>query len=360
MSKKIRVAIIGVGNCASALVQGVQYYKDVNIHDQIPGLMHPMLGNYAIKDIEFVAAFDVNANKVDKPLEEAIFETPNNTAIVVDSISISQVSVMRGPTLDGLNHYLREVVEESSSKVVDVASVLKETDVDVVVNFLPVGSEQATRWYVQQVLEAKCALVNCIPVFIASNRDWRITFKRQGLPVIGDDIKSQVGATIVHRALAQLFKDRGATIGGTYQLNFGGNSDFLNMLDRDRLTSKKISKTKAVTSIIPLDNYNIHVGPSDHVPWLNDKKICYIVIKGTGFGDLPISLDVKLEVWDSYNSAGVVVDAIRCAKIGLDNGLTGALVEPSAYFMKSPPAQFSDSMARDMLEEWINTFSNDC
>ncbi len=350
----IRVAMIGVGNCASALVQGVHFYREADEDTFVPGLMHPRLGPYHIADIEFTAAFDVAAGKVGRDLSDAIFAAPNNTYRFAEVPSLD-VSVSRGETLDGVGIYLADVIELSPAPPVDVAEVLRATETDVVVNFLPVGSERATHWYVEQVLDAGCALVNGIPVFIAREPAWQQRFAARGLPVIGDDVKSQVGATILHRMLARLFDDRGVRIDRSYQLNFGGNTDFLNMLERDRLESKKISKTQAVTSQIPypLDEGNIHVGPSDHVPWLEDRKWCHIRMEGTTFGNVPLNLELKLEVWDSPNSAGVIIDAVRTAKLALDRGLGGAVVEPSAYFMKSPPVQHPDDVARDRLEAYI-------
>ncbi len=352
--KKIRVAIIGVGNCASALVQGVEFYKEAPDDAFIPGLMHPRLGPYHVRDIEFTAAFDINAAKVGKDLSEAIFAPPNNTAKFADVPHLG-VPVYRGMTHDGLGKYLKEVIEKAPGPTADIVGILKETKTDVVINFLPVGSEMATKWYVEQVLDAGCAFVNGIPVFIARELYWQRRFAERGLPVVGDDIKSQVGATIIHRVLSRLFVDRGVKIERTYQLNFGGNTDFLNMLERERLESKKISKTRAVTSQIPysLGERNIHVGPSDYVPWLEDRKWCYIRMEGTTFGNLPLNVELKLEVWDSPNSAGVMIDAIRTAKLAMDRGLAGALVEPSAYFMKSPPIQFTDSEALENLEAYI-------
>ena len=348
---KINVAIIGVGNCASSLVQGVELYKDAAEGDEIPGIMHPVFGGYSISDINFVAAFDVDKNKVGKDLSEAIFAEPNNTYRFTEVPGLG-VPVDRGMTHDGLGKYLSQVIEKAPGPTVDVAQVLRDRDVDVVVNYLPVGSEEATKWYVEQVLDAKVAMVNCLPVFIAREQYWGDRFRRAGVPIVGDDIKSQVGATIVHRVLSRLFQDRGVRIDRTYQLNFGGNTDFLNMLERERLDSKKISKTNAVTSQIEyeLPSSDVHVGPSDHVPWLDDRKWCHIRIEGTTFGNVPLNLELKLEVWDSPNSAGVVIDAIRCARIGLDRGLSGPLLAPSAYFMKSPPEQWTDDVARDAVE----------
>ena len=356
---KVRVAIIGVGNCASSLVQGVHYYRNASGDEFIPGLMHVNLGDYRVGDIEFSAAFDINQSKVGKDLAEAIFSPPNNTDRFSEAPLLG-VQVERGMTHDGLGHYLHQTITEAPGEPSDVAGILRDTGTDVVVNFLPVGSEAATRWYVEQILDAGCALVNCIPVFTAREASWRQRFEERGLPIIGDDIKSQVGATIVHRVLTGLFRDRGVKIERTYQLNFGGNMDFYNMLERERLESKKISKTRAVTSMLDYDlgEENIHVGPSDYVPWLADRKWCHIRIEGRTFGDLPLNLELKLEVWDSPNSAGVVIDAVRCAKIALDRGLKGALIGPSAYFMKSPPVQYPDDQARDMVEEFLRGDEN--
>src|SRR5215204_4002804 len=352
--KKIRVAIIGVGNCASSLVQGVQYYKDAPDDQFIPGLMHTRLGGYHISDIEFSAAFDIDKNKVGKDLSEAIFEAPNNTYKFSDVPKLG-VPVMRGMTHDGLGHYLSQVIEKAPGSPVYFVQVLKDTKTDMVINYLPVGSEMATKWYVEQALEAGVGFINCIPVFIAREDYWRKRFEQRGLPIIGDDIKSQVGATITHRVLTRLFAERGVRIDRTYQLNFGGNTDFLNMLERERLESKKISKTNAVTSQLdyPVEAKNVHVGPSDYVPWLEDRKWCNIRIEGTTFGDVPLNMELKLEVWDSPNSAGVVIDAVRCAKLAMDSGVGGALYAPSAYFMKSPPEQYHDDIARDRIEEFI-------
>jgi myo-inositol-1-phosphate synthase len=356
MSSKraVRVAIVGAGNCASALVQGVHKYRDASPDEFVPGLMHVDLGGYHVRDIEFVAAFDVDARKVGHDLSEAIFAEPNNTVRFADVPPIG-VTVSRGRTLDGIGQYLAEVVHQSPEPEVDVAEVLRQTRADVLVNYLPVGSEQATRWYMEQALAAGCAVVNCIPVFIAREASWRRRFEEQGLPIIGDDIKSQVGATIVHRVLARLFRDRGVQLERTSQLNVGGNTDFLNMLERSRLESKKISKTSSVTSQLEeeLAPENVHVGPSDYVPWLTDRKWAHIRLEGRTFGDVPLNLELKLEVWDSPNSAGVVIDAVRCAKLGLDRGLSGALEAPSAYFMKSPPVQHRDEDARHMVEAFI-------
>jgi myo-inositol-1-phosphate synthase len=353
-SKKVRVAIIGVGNCASSLVQGVQYYRDAKPGDKIPGLMHAVVGGYHVRDIEFSAAFDVVKSKVGKDLSEAIFAHPNNTIKFSDVPKLG-VSVHRGMTHDGIGKYLAQIVEKAEGPTDDIVGILKKTKTDVVVNFLPVGSEMATKWYVEQVLDAGCALVNAIPVFLASSDYWTERFKERGLPLIGDDIKSQVGATITHRVLTSLFVDRGVRLDQTYQLNFGGNMDFFNMLERERLESKKISKTGAVTSQLPypMPEENIHVGPSDYVPWLTDRKWCHIRMEGTTFGDVPLNLELKLEVWDSPNSAGVVIDAVRCAKLALDRGLAGPIIGPSSYFMKTPPEQFKDEIALQMTEAFI-------
>ncbi len=351
---KVRVAIIGVGNCASSLVQGVEFYKNAADDETVPGLMHVRLGDYHIGDIEFSAAFDIDANKVGKDLSEAIFTPPNNTYKFADVPHLG-VPVHRGMTHDGLGRYLSQVIHKAPGSTDDIVGILRDTHTDVVVSYLPVGSEMATKWYVEQILDAGCAFVNCIPVFIARERYWQRRFEERGLPIIGDDIKSQVGATIVHRVLTRLFGDRGVRLDRTYQLNFGGNTDFLNMLERERLESKKISKTNAVTSQLDfnLPPENVHVGPSDYVPWLADRKFCYIRMEGTSFGNVPLNLELKLEVWDSPNSAGVVIDAGRCAKIALDRGIKGALVGPSAYFMKSPPVQYRDEEARAMVEAFI-------
>jgi myo-inositol-1-phosphate synthase len=353
-SRKVRVAIIGVGNCASSFVQGVHYYQDAPVDTQVPGMMHVNLGGYHVGDIEIVAAFDIDKNKVGKDLAEAIYTQPNNTYKFAN-VPKSGVKVHRGMTHDGLGKYLSQVIEKAPGPTDDVVGILKDAKVDVVINYLPVGSEEATKWYVEQILDAGCAMVNCIPVFIAREKYWQKRFEERGLPIVGDDIKSQVGATITHRVLTRLFEDRGVRLDRTYQLNFGGNTDFLNMLERERLESKKISKTNAVTSMLgrQLDPDNVHVGPSDYVPWLTDRKWCYIRMEGTTFGDVPLNLELKLEVWDSPNSAGVVIDAVRCAKIALDRGMKGALVAPSSYFMKSPPKQFPDNKAREMVEEFI-------
>lgn len=351
---KINVAIIGVGNCASSLVQGVHYYRQVKDNDSVPGIMHVNLGGYHISDINFVAAFDIDKNKVGKDVAEAIFAKPNNTFKFTD-VPATGVKVARGMTHDGLGKYLSQIIQKAPGPTANIVQILKETQTDVVLNYLPVGSEMATKWYIEQILDAGCGLVNCIPVFIAREKYWQERFEERGLPVIGDDIKSQVGATIVHRVLTRLFMDRGVKLERTYQLNFGGNTDFLNMLERERLESKKISKTSAVTSQLDykLNPDDVHVGPSDYVPWLLDRKFCHIKMEGRTFGDVPLNLELKLEVWDSPNSAGVVIDAIRCCKLALDRGLKGSLVAPSAYFMKSPPIQYTDDEAHRMVEEFI-------
>jgi myo-inositol-1-phosphate synthase len=351
---KVRVALIGVGNCASSLVQGVEYYKDATTDDFVPGLMHVDLGGYHIRDVEFSAAFDVTTDKVGKDLSEAIWAHPNNT-IKFSDVPKSGVTVQRGMTHDGLGKYLSEIVSKAPGETADVAGILKETGTDVVVNYLPVGSEEATKWYTEQVLAAGCAMVNCMPVFIAKESYWDKRFKQVGVPIIGDDIKSQVGATITHRVLMGIFRDRGVRVDRTFQLNFGGNSDFLNMLERERLESKKISKTYAIQSTVPyeIEAKNIHVGPSDHVPWLEDRKWAYIRLEGTSFGDVPLNAELKIEVWDSPNSAGVVIDAVRLTKLALNNGVSGTLGAPSSYLMKSPPVQHPDDEARDLTEEFI-------
>jgi myo-inositol-1-phosphate synthase len=345
--KKVRLALIGVGNCASSLAQGLEFYRNAEAGDAVPGLMNVELGGYHVGDIEISAAFDVNALKVGQDVATAILASPNNT-IQFAQVHATGVRVERGPTLDGLGKYLREIVPESEEPVADVTGILRRTATDVAVCYLPVGSEMATEWYVERVLEAGCAFVNCIPVFISSSGHWRRRFEERRLPVIGDDIKSQVGATIVHRVLTNLFRERGVRLDRTYQLNFGGNSDFRNMLERERVASKKLSKTNAISSQldVPLAPDNIHVGPSDYVPWLGDRKNCSIRMEATTFGNLPLMCELKLEVWDSPNSAGVVIDAVRCAKLALDRGIGGALLGPSAYFMKSPPQQFTDDEAR--------------
>ncbi len=354
MKNKIRVGIIGVGNCASSLVQGVEFYRNASEDDLVPGLMHVDLGGYHVRDIEFSAAFDINSTKVGRDLGEAIFAEPNNTIKFSDVPKLG-VKVHRGMTHDGLGKYLKKVIKKSPASTDDIIGILKKTKTDVVVSYLPVGSEMATKWYVEQILEAGCGFINCVPVFIASQPYWQRRFEERGLPIIGDDIKSQVGATIAHRVLTNLFRDRGVRLDRTYQLNFGGNTDFLNMLERDRLESKKISKTQAVTSQMghALPANDVHVGPSDYVPWLTDRKWCYIRMEGTTFGNVPINCEMKMEVWDSPNSAGVVMDAIRCAKLALDRKLSGSLVAPSSYFMKSPPVQFTDDEARTKVEEFI-------
>lgn len=358
--KKVRVAIIGVGNCASSLVQGVQFYKNAKNDDVIPGIMHPQLGDYHIRDIEFTLAIDINATKVGKDLSEAIFAEPNNTYKFCDVPKLN-APVVRGMTHDGLGKYLSQVITKAPGSTADIVRLLRESHTDVVISFLPVGSEMATKWYVEQIIEAGCAFVNGIPVFIASSEYWGKRFADAGLPILGDDIKSQVGATIVHRVLTSLFVDRGVKIDRTYQLNFGGNTDFLNMLERERLESKKISKTNAVTSMIPyeIDPNNVHVGPSDHVPWLTDRKWCYIRMEGTTFGEVPLNLELKLEVWDSPNSAGVMIDAVRCAKIALDRELAGPIVGPSSYFFKTPPKQFRDEIARQKVEDFVSGKSDE-
>jgi myo-inositol-1-phosphate synthase len=359
-NKKVRVAIIGVGNCASSLVQGVHYYRNAKDTDTVPGLMHVNLGGYHVNDIEFTLGIDINVTKVGKDLSEAIFAFPNNTYKFTD-VPQMNVPVVRGMTHDGLGKYLSEVIERAPGPTADIVGLLKETKTDVVLNFLPVGSEMATKWYVEQAIDAGCAFVNGIPVFIASSEYWAKRFRDAGLPILGDDVKSQVGATILHRAMTSLFVDRGVRIDRTYQLNFGGNTDFLNMLERERLESKKISKTGAVTSMIPyeLDKNNIHVGPSDHVPWLTDRKWCYIRMEGTTFGDVPLNVETKLEVWDSPNSAGVMIDAVRCAKIALDRKLSGPIIAPSSYFFKTPPKQFRDSVCLEMTEAYIKGDENE-
>ncbi len=351
---KVRVGIIGVGNCASSLIQGVQYYKEVRDEDSVPGLMHTNLGGYRIRDIEFTAAFDVVDTKVGKDLSEAIFSYPNNT-YKFTSVPPLGVKVARGMTHDGLGKYLSQILKKAPGPTADIVGILKDTGTDVVVNYLPVGSEMATKWYVEQVLDAGCGFVNAIPVFISSSEYWGKRFAERRLPIIGDDIKSQVGATILHRVLTSLFVDRGVRLDRTYQLKFGGNTDFLNMLERERLESKKISKTGAVTSMLPyqLPPDDVHVGPSDYVPWLTDRKWCYVRMEGTTFGDVPLNLEAKLEVWDSPNSAGVVIDAVRCIKLALDRGLCGPLIGPSSYFMKTPPKQFKDNIAKEMTEAFI-------
>jgi myo-inositol-1-phosphate synthase len=356
---KVRVAIIGVGNCANSFVQGVHYYRDADPRESVPGLMHVDLGGYHVRDIEFSAAFDIDADKVGKDLSEAIFAGQNNTIKFDVEVPKLGVKVDRGMTHDGLGKYLQQKITKAPGPTADIVEILKDTKTDVVVSYLPVGSEQATKWYVEQVLEAGCAFVNCVPVFIAREDYWNKRFEKAGLPIIGDDIKSQVGATIVHRALARLFHDRGVRLARTSQLNVGGNMDFYNMLERERLESKKISKTNAVTSIVghelPADD--VHVGPSDYVPWLTDRKWAHIRLEGQAFGDVPLSVELKLEVWDSPNSAGIVIDAVRCCKLALNNGLAGELDGPSSYLMKSPMHQRPDDEARALTEEFIRTYA---
>ena len=351
---KVRVAIVGVGNCASSLVQGRHYYADAKDGDFVPGLMHVNLGGYHVRDIEFVAAFDVDRNKVGSDLSEAIYSEPNNTYRFADVPHLG-VPVERGMTHDGLGKYLSEVITKSPGPTADIVGILREREVDVMVSYLPVGSELATKWYAEQALQAGVAFVNAIPVFIGREPYWQRRFAEAGLPVIGDDIKSQVGATITHRVLMGIFRDRGVKVDRTFQLNFGGNSDFLNMLERERLESKKISKTYSIQSTVPyeIEDKNIHVGPSDHVPWLEDRKWAYIRLEGTAFGDVPLNAELKIEVWDSPNSAGVVIDAVRLTKLALNNGITGTLEGPSAYLMKSPPVQYTDDAARELVEDFI-------
>jgi myo-inositol-1-phosphate synthase len=353
-TRKVRVAIAGVGNCSSALVQGVQYYAGAQPNDDVPGLMHIELGGYHVGDVEFVAAFDVDAKKVGRDLSEAIVAPPNNTIQFADVPPIG-IEVLRGPTLDGLGRYYRETVTESPLAPVDVSAVLADSGADVLVSYLPVGSEAAARFYAEAALQAGVGFVNCMPVFIASNPEWAQRFRDARVPIVGDDIKSQVGSTIIHRTLAKLFEDRGVHLDHTYQLNFGGNMDFMNMLERERLVSKKISKTQSVTSNMQrtLSKDDIHIGPSDHVPWLQDRKWAHIRLEARAFGNVPLLVDLKLEVWDSPNSAGIVIDAVRCAKLALDRGVGGPLIGPSSYFMKSPPAQYPDEVARALVEEFI-------
>ncbi len=352
---KVRVAIVGVGNCASSFVQGVHYYRDASAKEFVPGLMHVDLGGYHVKDIEFVAAFDVDKKKVGLDLSEAIFKGANNTVKFADVPALG-VKVNRGMTHDGIGKYVSDIVQKAPGMTDDVVGILKKSKADVLVSYLPVGSEEATKWYVEQALQAGVGFVNCIPVFIAREPYWQKRFKDKNLPIIGDDIKSQVGATIIHRVLARLFRDRGVKLERTYQLNFGGNTDFLNMLERERLMSKKISKTRSVTSQLDYDvgADNVHIGPSDYVPWLHDRKWAYIRLEGRSFGDVPLNVELKLEVHDSPNSAGIVIDAVRCAKLALDRGIGGSLEGPSSYFMKSPPVQYSDSEARRLVEEFID------
>jgi myo-inositol-1-phosphate synthase len=354
MVGKIRVAIVGVGNCSSSLVQGLQFYKSIGMHDFVPGVMHASLGGYLISDIEIVAAFDVHAGKVGQDVAHAIHVDPNNAQVFSDVPPLG-VEVSSGPVLDGIGRWLTEIIPVTEVPPVDVAAVLKDVGAEVVINYLPVGSEKAARFYVEEALRAGCAVVNCMPVFIASDPEWAARFNTAGLPIIGDDIKSQVGATIVHRVLTQLMEQRGVQLDRTYQLNFGGNSDFRNMLEYERLESKKISKTQSVMSQMrkPLESKNVHVGPSDYVPWLEDRKWAQIRMEGTGFGDTKMSIELKLEVMDSPNSAGVVIDAVRCARLALDRGVSGALTGPSSYFMKSPPAQFDDMEAQRRTEAFI-------
>ncbi len=356
--KKVRVAIIGVGNCASSLVQGVHYYRNAQPEDFVPGLMHVNLGGYHINDIEFSAAFDIDENKVGKDLSEAIFTSPNNTYRFANVPPLG-VKVSRGMTHDGLGKYLSQIIKKAPGQTDNIVKILKETNTDVVINYLPVGSETATKWYVEQILEANVGFVNCIPVFIAREQYWQERFKEKNLPMIGDDIKSQVGATIVHRILTHLFRERGVLLERTMQLNVGGNTDFYNMLERERLESKKISKTNAVTSQLDyeLSTDNVHIGPSDYIPWLEDRKWAYIRLEGRTFGDVPLNAELKLEVWDSPNSAGVVIDAVRLIKLALDHGLSGTLEGPSAYLMKSPPVQYSDSIAHEMTERFIHEYA---
>jgi myo-inositol-1-phosphate synthase len=350
----VNVAIIGVGNCASSLVQGVQFYRNAPPDQRVPGLMHTVLGGYHVSDIRFTAAFDIDSRKVGRDLSEAVFAKPNNT-IKISDVPKLNVPVHRGMTHDGLGKYLSQVIEKAPGETADIVGILRDTNTHVVVSYLPVGSEQATKWYVEQILRAGCAFVNCVPVFIGRERYWQERFIERGLPIVGDDIKSQVGATIVHRQLARLMADRGVELAHTSQLNFGGNTDFLNMLERERLESKKISKTNAVTSILDaeLAPEDIHIGPSDHVPWLADRKWAHIRLEGRGFGEVPLTIELKLEVWDSPNSAGIVIDAVRCAKLALDRGISGTLEGPSSYFMKSPPVQHPDALAHELTEAFI-------
>jgi myo-inositol-1-phosphate synthase len=351
---EIRVAIVGVGNCASSLVQGVEYYRDADPEQRVPGLMHVQFGDYHVGDVSFVAAFDVDAKKVGRDLSEAIVASENNTMKICD-VPPTGVVVQRGHTLDGLGKYYRETIEESDATPADVVAILRDQRVDVVVCYLPVGSEAAARFYAQCAIDAGCAFVNALPVFIASDPEWAAKFEAAGLPIVGDDIKSQVGATITHRVMAKLFEDRGVILDRTYQLNVGGNMDFKNMLERERLESKKVSKTQAVTSQVDRDlgSRNVHIGPSDWIDWLDDRKWAFVRLEGRGFGDAPINLEYKLEVWDSPNSAGVIIDALRAAKIAKDRGIGGPLLSASSYFMKSPPVQYSDSEARDAVESFI-------
>jgi myo-inositol-1-phosphate synthase len=356
---KVRVAIVGVGNCASSFVQGVRYYRDADPTQSVPGLMHVELGGYHVREIEFSAAFDIDADKVGKDLSKAIFAGQNNTLKLGDDVPHLGIEVHRGMTHDGLGKYLSQKITKAPGPTADIVEILKATRTDVVVSYLPVGSEQATKWYVEQVLEAGCAFVNCIPVFIAREDYWNKRFKKAGLPIIGDDIKSQVGATIVHRALARLFHDRGVKMLRTSQLNVGGNMDFYNMLERERLESKKISKTNAVTSIMghTLPDDDVYIGPSDYVPWLTDRKWAHIRVEGQAFGDVPLNVEMKLEVWDSPNSAGIVIDAVRCCKLALNNGVAGQLDGPSSYLMKSPMHQRPDDQARELTEAFIKKYA---
>jgi myo-inositol-1-phosphate synthase len=350
----VRVAIVGVGNCASSLVQGVEYYKDADPASRVPGLMHVQFGPYHVSDIEFACAFDVDAKKVGRDIAEAIVASENNTIKICD-VPPTGVTVQRGPTMDGLGEYYSEIITESDDAPADVVQVLKDSRADVLVSYLPVGSEQADKFYAQCAIDAGVAFVNALPVFIASDPVWAQKFTDAGVPIVGDDIKSQVGATITHRVLAKLFEDRGVELLRTYQLNFGGNMDFMNMLERKRLQSKKISKTQSVTSQIPheMAKADVHIGPSDHVPWLDDRKWAYVRLEGRSFGDTPLNLEYKLEVWDSPNSAGIIIDAVRAAKIAKDRGIGGPILSPSSYFMKSPPVQYSDDHARDAVEKFI-------
>jgi len=352
---RVRVALVGVGNCANSLLQGVEYYKDAPDDQFVPGLMHVNLGGYHVSDIEFTAAFDVTTDKVGKDLSEAIWAHPNDTIKFAD-VPQTGIMVSRGMTHDGLGKYISQVVTKAPGETSDVVGILRDTKTDVVVNYLPVGSEAATKWYAEQVLEAGCAMVNCMPIFIAREKYWQRRFEERGLPIIGDDIKSQVGATITHRVLTSLFRERGVRLDKTMQLNVGGNSDFLNMLERERLESKKISKTNAVTSMLDYDlgAGNVHVGPSDYVPWLTDRKWAYIRMEGSAFGDVPLNIELKLEVWDSPNSAGIVIDAVRLAKLALNNSVAGALEGPSSYLMKSPPKQVPDDDAYEATERFIS------
>jgi myo-inositol-1-phosphate synthase len=357
-TNEVRVAIVGVGNCASSLVQGVQYYQDADPNANVPGLMHVTFGQYHVRDVKFVAAFDVDAKKVGFDLSEAIFASENNTIKIAD-VPPTNVMVQRGPTLDGIGKYYADTIDLSDEKPVDVVKVLKENKVDVMVSYLPVGSEEADKFYAQCAIDAGVAFVNALPVFIASDPVWAKKFEDAGVPIVGDDIKSQVGATITHRVMAKLFEDRGVTLDRTYQLNVGGNMDFKNMLERERLESKKVSKTQAVTSNLTgslagkVEDKNVHIGPSDHVAWLDDRKWAYVRLEGRAFGDVPLSLEYKLEVWDSPNSAGIIIDAVRAAKIAKDRGIGGPIIPASAYLMKSPPVQLADDVARDQLEEFI-------